>query len=422
MDHEILKRVIMEQRETIQRSVLVKREYEFEPNANYILTGLRRAGKSSLLFALVKQLIQQGATWDQMIYVNFEDERLVEFTLKDFSDLVETVNELSSKKPYYFLDEVQNVEGWERFARRMADQKERVYITGSNARMLGAEMEARLGGRYLSKTIMPYNFREYLTARNIPFDETALYTAKRIGRLRNAADDFMHDGGFPESLQFLDKRAYGESIYQKVLLGDIALRNEIRKTTGLRILMKKIAETVCQGVSYTKLKNVVNEIGIQLSKDSVISYVNYAKEAYLLFFVQNYFAKFNEKASAPKFYFADNGLLNLLLMDKDSALLENAVATALKRSFQDNFYYLKSAKTGVDIDFYVPERNLAIQVAYRLSDYDTYEREMNQFRKLSRSFSDAKRFFIVTMGEEKKIQEEGFEIEVLPLYRFLLEF
>lgn len=102
MDHEILKRVIMEQRETIQRSVLVKREYEFEPNANYILTGLRRAGKSSLLFALVKQLIQQGATWDQMIYVNFEDERLVEFTLKDFSDLVETVNELSSKKPYYF--------------------------------------------------------------------------------------------------------------------------------------------------------------------------------------------------------------------------------------------------------------------------------------------------------------------------------
>lgn len=421
MNHETLKKVIYEQHEIIRNAVISTREYDFEPNANYVLTGLRRSGKSTMLYAIVRKLIASGVEWNQIIYVNFEDERLVGFMLEDFSDLAEVSSEMSDQKPYYFLDEVQGIDGWEHFARRMADAKERVYITGSNAKMLSYEMEARLGGRYLSKKIMPYNFREYLTARQIPYDDEAQHTSKGIGRLRKASEDLMHDGGFPESLDFTDKRGYVENVYQKILLGDIALRNDIRKVTGLRILIKKIAETVCSEISYSKLHNILTGIGVGISKDSVITYIEYAKQAYLLFSLENYFAKFSERESTPKFYFEDNGLLNLFLIHKDTALLENMVAVALRRSCKKEFYYLKSEKTGIDIDFYVPETATAIQAAYSISDGMAYDQEVSNLLKLASSFPEAKRFVIVTLSEEKTIQKNGVEIEVLPLYRFLLE-
>ena len=231
----------------------------------------------------------------------------------------------------------------------------------------------------------------------------------------------MHDGGFPESLDFTDKRGYVENVYQKILLGDIVLRNDIRKVTGLRILIKKIAETVCSEISYSKLHNILTGIGVGISKDSVITYIEYAKQAYLLFPLENYFAKFSERESTPKFYFEDNGLLNLFLIHKDTALLENMVAVALRRSCKKEFYYLKSEKTGIGIDFYVPETATAIQAAYSISDGMAYDREVSNLLKLASSFPEAKRFVIVTLSEEKTIQKNGVEIEVLPLYRFLLE-
>lgn len=420
MDHRKLKQVIYDQHDVIQRAVIVRREYSFEPNGNYILTGIRRSGKSTILYSMVQKLIEDGADWQQIIYVNFEDERMAEFTLADFSDLVEIASELSDKTPYYFLDEVQNIDGWERFARRMADAKEHVYITGSNSRMLSAEMEARLGARYLSKVIMPYNYREYLAARGLPHDEEALYTSRGIGRLKRAASDLMHEGGFPESLNFTNKRAYVESVYQKVLLGDIALRNDIRNVTGLRIMMNKVADTVGREISFSRLYNLVSGIGVKLSKDTIISYIGFAKDAYLIFSLRNYFARFEERESTPKYYFEDTGLLNLFLINKDTALLENMVAVALKRSYKEKIFYFKSEKAGLDIDFYVPERATAIQVAYSISD-TAYDREVNNLIRLAGSFPEAKRFVIVTADEDKSIRENGVEIEVLPLYRFLLE-
>lgn len=145
MNHLILKTVINDMHEVIKEADIVDREYVFEKNVNYVLIGIRRAGKSTLLYKIVRDLIAEGVDWNRIIYVNFEDERLTEFSLEDFNDLVATAGELTSEKPYFFLDEVQNIPGWERFARRMADAREHVYITGSNAEMLSHEMESRLG-------------------------------------------------------------------------------------------------------------------------------------------------------------------------------------------------------------------------------------------------------------------------------------
>lgn len=420
MNHEVLKRVIFDQQNVIRNAVITGRDYSFEKKARYILVGIRRAGKSTLLYSIVQQLIREGADWNQIIYVNFEDERLAEFRLSDFNDIVETAGELSTKKAYYFLDEVQNIDGWERFARRMADAGEFVWITGSNAKMLSSDMEARLGGRYLSKEIMPYNFEEYLDARSISHDTEAMYTTKMAGRIRKAAADMLHEGAFPESVGFQDKRVYVENIYQKILLGDIAARNGIRNISGLRTLMKKIAETICSEVSYTRLYHAVSGVGIKLSKDTIISYIGYARDAYLLFALENYYAKFEERESTPKFYFTDNGLLNLFLINKDSALLENLVAATLRRRYGDRFFYLKSERTGIDIDFYIPEKRMVIQAAWSIQDLDARRREVQNLQKLATASQDIRRFCLVTYEEEEKIEEDGVMIEVIPLYRFLL--
>lgn len=421
MKHEILKQIIFEQRNIIKNAYIIDREYVFEQEANYILVGLRRAGKSTLLYKIVRDLVDGGKDWNQIIYINFEDERLTEFTLNDFNDIVQTAGELTSEKSYYFLDEVQNIVGWEHFARRMADAGERVYITGSNATMLSQEMAAKLGGRYWTKEIMPYNFKEYLDVLKVSHDEEAIYTAKMNGVIRANAKNYMKEGGLPETLNFLDKRSYVENIYQKVLLGDIAGRYAIRNVQALRVLLKKIAETVTSEISFSKLSNSVNYVGFKCSKDSIISYVSYAKNAYLIFENKNYMAKFTEQESTPRFYFMDNGLINLFLINKNSALLENMVANCLKRKYGNSIYYFKSAKTGIDIDFYIPDVNMAIQVTYTLNEGDM-EREISSLNSLSKFENESvEKYMVVTYeDEERMIQMDTIEIEVIPLYKFLL--
>ena len=155
MNHTLLKSVIYDQHEFIRNFQIVPRNYEFEENGNYVLVGLRRAGKSTLLYKIVLDLVASGVDWDQIIYINFEDERLSEFTVADFNDILSVQSELSDKKGYFFLDEVQNIDGWEKFARRMADSKEHIYITGSNARMLSREIETHWAVAFLPNTLPP---------------------------------------------------------------------------------------------------------------------------------------------------------------------------------------------------------------------------------------------------------------------------
>lgn len=421
MNHELLKSVIFDQHAVIREARILPRGYVFEENANYVLIGLRRAGKSTLLFDIARKLVAQGTAWDQIIYINFEDERLAEFTAADFNDLVSVQSELSEEKGYFFLDEVQNIPGWEKFARRMADAKERVYITGSNAKMMSRQIASTLGGRYLTKTIAPYSFGEYLSAQEVPCDPAALLQTKANGRIRRCCTQYLNFGGLPESLHYRSKREYTSSVYQKVLLGDIITRNGIRNDYAVKILIKKIAETVCNDVSFSKLHNTLKSIGIKISKDTVIDYVGYAEESYLLFHLSNYYApSFADRGGTPKYYFSDNGLLNLFLNHREPALLENAVACALARVFPEGLFYLKSARTGIDVDFFLPDTGTAIQVAYSIAG-DARKREVDNLKKLAQSERQAERFVIVTYEEEERIQEDGAEIEVIPLYRFLLQ-
>ena len=415
MNHEILKQVIKDQLEVIKETQIVERkDYVFEENANYVLVGLRRSGKSTLLYKRVKDLLAKGVEESQIIYITFEDERLLEFNVNDFNDILEVKSELTQKEAYYFFDEIQNIDGWEKFARRMADSKKRVYITGSNAKMLSSEMNAALGGRFVQMYVTPYSFREYLLAKGIKED----FSTKTKGEINKAYLEYENYGGLPETLLFVNKRDYLKGVYQKIVLNDIILHNKIRQEQAIKLMAKKLAETTKDEVSYTKLYNIINSIGIKISKDTIIDYVGYFKDSNLIFELKEYYSHFVDKESTPKYYFRDNGLLGLFLVDKEGILLENLVATHLRRN-NEELYYIKSSKTGIDIDFYIPQEK-AIQVACELND-DSYERETKSLVKFAKANKDNVSLEIITKGKTKEIEVDGIKIKVVNVIEFLCQ-
>lgn len=420
MESALLKSIIFSQHEIIRNEKIVPRDYKFDPNDNYVLVGMRRAGKTMILHEIVQNLVKEGVDWSQIIYINFEDERLQQMTINDFNDIVVVANELSDKKSYFFFDEIQNIDGWENFARRMADDRQRVYITGSNSKMMSSEIISRLGGRYMMKLITPYNLKEFLTAKNIQHDEAALYTNSLLAKIKSATDDYLHNGGLPERLIQLDVRDYLTNIYQNIYLGDIIRRNDVRNKKSLSLLITKIAQTLMHEVSYSSLTKAVKSTGNSISVPGTIDYIEYAKEAFLLFDIKNFAAKFSERESLPKFYFQDNGILNLFLFQKDSALLENIVGIALYNQFFEDLYYLHSKKTGIDIDFYLPTEHAAIQVSWRVDEFSS-ERELGNLAKLAKKDDNIQKFYIITKEQEQTVFEEDVEIKLVPLYKFLLK-
>lgn len=420
MEHSTLMSVILDQRELIQKVKIVKRDYFFEPEMNHVLTGLRRAGKTFLMYQHVLELIDQGVSWDQIIFINFEDDRLFGFSLSDCSDIVVTASEMTDDEPYYFFDEIQNVDGWERFARRLADQKAHIFITGSNAKMLSSEIESRLGGRFLTHYISPYRFPEYLTARDISFERNDLLKSASQGKIRQAANDYRITGGFPETIRIISPREYVQSVFHKILFNDIALRNGIRRSDELHLSIKKIAESCGSELSYTRIRKLLNTIGYKISLNTVIDYINYMKDGYLLYSISNFTDKFAQREMNRKYYFLDNGLLRLFVDERDTGLIENAVAVSLYPKWKDELYYLKSAASKIDLDFYLPERNTAIQVCQEINSFDM-DRELDSLIRLAKREEKEQNLLIVTAEQEQKIEREGFLIWCIPLWKFLLD-
>lgn len=419
MDKNILKTVIADNQLEVPRYKVIPRNFIFEEFGNYVFVGIRRAGKSFLLYQRMQQLLAQGVQWDEMLYINFEDERLVGMSLEDLNLLLEVHLEMYGKKPILFLDEIQNIVGWEKFARRMADTKHRVYITGSNAKMLSQDIQTTLGGRYIPVDVYPYNFKEFLTANEVLFDEASLLSTEGKAEVLRKFNDYFYFGGFPESADFTAKRDYLTSVYQKIYLGDIATRHSVDNTFALRIMFKKLAESVKQPLSFTRIANIVSSTGAKVGTQTVINYIEYAKDAWLISSLQNIAGKLVDKEANPKYYFTDNGILNLFLLDGNTSLLENLVAINLLRKYGRNdavFFYNK----GIEVDFYIPDEATAIQVCYNLDNSDgTFDREVGALLKLS-SGIECDKLMIITRDNEQMLEFDNKMIEVIPAWKWLL--
>ena len=415
VNKDIIKLLIVEYQQKVTDVSLIERPYEFEYKLNYVLTGLRRAGKSYMMFQQIRKLIEKGHSAQEILYFNFEDDRIPVLEIQHLDLIKTSYEEMFDTKPLFFLDEIQVVDQWEKFARRLADQGYRVYITGSNAKMLSSQIATTLGGRFMMQHIWPFSFQEYLGLSGIDWRDKNVLYSKRT-EIVKLFQTYFEYGGLPEIVHVEDKRKWLSSLYQRLFFGDLISRYQIRNDYALRVLIRKLAESVKQPTSYNRLANIVSASGKKISTDTVIDYLQYLQEAWMIFQMENICAKMAEKETNKKYYFADNGLLNLFLIEPTTSLLENQVAIRLRQLYGDQvcFYH-----RGIEVDFYVPEKQLAIQVCTSLSDPETRKRELKSLSAMAKQF-DLKEKLIITKDEETTLEENGGSVQVLPVWKWLL--
>lgn len=417
MDKNVIKQIILNQQDFIGRIKLQSRNVCFEENANYVLVGIRRAGKSYMLYQHIQHLVANGHSIEEMLFINFEDERISDIRKEDLYLVLEAYRELFAFQPIIFLDEIQNVEGWEHFARRLADEKYRVFITGSNAHMLSREISSTLGGRYLTKEIRPFSFSEYLEYHNIHLPQHWELSPIRADVVRLFSDYFYY-GGLSEVFDIQDKKSWLQSLYQKILYSDIVMRKGVRNERSLRLLIRKLADSVMQPTAIKRLQDILQGDGTKITRDTIGSYLDYLHESYLTFGISSFTDSVSQRESIKKRYFYDNGILNLFLFLPETKLLENLVAIKLYNKYGDDLYYYNK---NVEVDFCVPNDGLLIQASYRMIDEATRNREIGALQKLSK-FIKPQRCIIVTYDQEEIIQSNDLDvqIEVIPAYKFML--
>ena len=370
IDRATLKKILLDNQRDIERYQVIPRDMPADDFPLRVFIGVRRAGKSFMLYQKIQERLAAGIGWNEMLYLNFEDDRLGNFSLEDFDLILACHSEMYDTRPMLFLDEIQNIDGWEKFARRLADTKYAVWITGSNAKMLSTEIMEKLGGRYLTTEVYPYGFKEYLTVGKVPFDELSRLETESRGRIVREWNEYLFWGGLPEAYSLVVKRDYLSSVFQKIYLNDIAQNGRIPNTGLLRLLIKKLAENVCNPVSYNRLAGVLSSVSGKVTMPTVQKYIEASENAWLILRLRNVSAPFAERESLCKYYFIDNGILNLFLLNGETSLLENAVALALFRKYghdRDNERVFLYKDANIDVDFYVPEDKLAIQASCCIS-------------------------------------------------------
>lgn len=410
IDISSLEQTIADQKKNFEtKDPGISRELDF---SKYIKTkqitaisGVRRSGKSTLL----KQL---SAHFPDFYYITFDDERLINFTIDDFSNLM-----LAFKKSHsanvIFMDEIQNVIGWERFARRLYEEGYKIFVTGSNAKLLSSELATHLTGRYFKIELYPFSFKEFLVFKNI---NIADHSSTGQATLLKNFDEYLAGGGFPEAIKYQEKE-YLKRIYEDVLYKDLIARFKIRETKLFQQLAAYLFSNVGKEISYNGLKKILG----YKSPMSVRKHVGFMTEAYLVFELMKYdYSLKKQFISDKKIFVIDNGLRNEVafsVSEDKGRLLENLVFIELKRRGCE-IYYFKNKK---ECDFLIKEKNKiteAIQVTAHLGD-GNQEREINGLLEAAEA-SHLKKGLILTINQEKTIKQNGVIVEVKPLWKWLI--
>lgn len=380
-----------------------------------VITGLRRVGKSTLLAQIAKKYLAQ-----KFYYINFEDERLLNFTTKDFDSLHETLISIFGERKIFLFDEIQNVPEWERFVRRLYDQGYKFMITGSNASLLSQELGTRLTGRHLKIELFPFSFREYLNFYNVKIPKLDILTTTQRGKLLKYQSDYMLSGGIPDALKYPDINLH-KTLYDDVLYRDIATRYRLNNTKELKELAFYLISNISSLISFNKLK----ELLMLGSTNTVKSYIDYLETSWLFFTLNKYaYSVKEQQIASKKIYTIDTGLaksIGFSFSNNLGGLIENIVYLNLRQN-QKNLYYYKTADN-YEVDFYSPNENLFIQVSYYL-DKINIDREIRALVKanIEKDSSNIKnRLIIITENLKNTITVGDKKITILPLYEWLLK-
>lgn len=413
---EVLRHLVIQQKariekpgDFIERTIFPLVRGAMDDNRVLILTGIRRSGKSTLLAQLMRAA-------DHCCYFNFEDERLLAFRAEDFALLDEVLIEVYGPANTYFFDEIQNVERFETFVRRLQDSGKKIILTGSNATLLSREFGTRLTGRYKLFELYPFSFAEYLRFRSIAVQKESFYlTEERAGLIR-AFGRYVECGGMPEYLKNNDPD-YLRTLYDNILYRDIIARYSIRRQRLVRELVGILASTVTLPFTYNSLKK---SIGLT-NAITVKEYISYLNGAYLFFELLRFDYSIKKQLGSPrKIYCIDTALCTLngfSLAPDRGRLLENIVFLELKRQHEEVFYF-----TGTrECDFIIRDRkkiSAAFQVCYELT-VENRERECGGLLEAMEKFGLTKGT-ILTYDQEEEIPAGGKTIVVVPVWKWLL--
>ena len=409
---DVLKKIIIQNQSRLRNLKVIPRSIEIEEHGNYVFVGLRRAGKTYLFY----QVIKAQYHIEEVLFVNFEDERLIEFSYKELDLLLEAYSELYKKKPVLFLDEIHNIKNWEKFVRRLADNDYKVMITGSNAKMLSSDISTTLGGRFFNIEVFPLSFIEFLKFNKLELEQNFEYSNQLI-KIKELFAIFLQYGGLPELIKFKNKREYLSNIYQKLFYGDIIARYNISNPKALKLLVKKLAESVNNETSINRIKNMIKSVGVPIGSSTLFEYIDYLRESFIINDITNYANKFVERETKKKYYLSDTGLLALFLIDQDTKLLENLVYIELNRRHKDGVYYFKRK---LEVDFYIPEEKILIQVSYNINEEETRKRELKALL-LAMNELNIDEGKIITFDIEDQILIDNKIIHIIPAWKWLLK-
>ena len=370
-----------------------------------VISGVRRSGKSTLM----RQLAEK---YDKFYYLNFDDERLVDFSLEDFDRLMISFKKLYSSR-VIFLDEIQNVNQWELFVRRIFEEGYKIFLTGSNAKLLSSELATRLTGRYLKIELYPFSFTEFLRAKKIDFKEK---NSEQLAKILKYFDKFLVSGGFPEFVISGEKEIL-HRIYDDILYKDLLVRFKIKEVKSFKQLAHYLFSNIAKEISYGTLKNTLNF----KSLTTVKNYIDYLEESYLLFELYKYdFSLKKQYVKEKKIYSIDNGLqkaVGFSFSENRGQALENCVFIELKRR-QKEVYFYKDKK---ECDFVIVMGNKVktlIQVTEQLNQQNE-KREIEGILEPMKKFN-LKKGIILTKDQESKRKINGRIIKIMPVWKWLL--
>lgn len=415
---DLLKQIILEQHETqhVSRTHFVQRHIAdewVETTEILIISGIRRCGKSVLMQQIRDRLQEKD------FFFNFDDERLAHFELDNFQTLQECFVELYGDQHTYYFDEIQNIEGWERFVRRLYNAGNKIIITGSNARMLSRELGTHLTGRYIQVELYPFSFKEYLSLKEIPVNAKTLYTTTGRAALVNAFVNFMQCGGFPKYLQE-GSVSYLSSLYESIIYRDILTRNGLTNEKEMLEMMFYLASNATKRITYSSLGKIV---GVQ-HPDTIKSYLEYIQQTYLIFQLFRYDPSVKKQMMSPKkIYFVDNAIISRIgfnATENKGVFLENLVFIELKRRGLDVYYYADKK----ECDFIVRQGiriTDAYQVTLNMANAQTREREIAGVREAMQAYSLPKGYILTFEGKETVTFDDGSVVEVIPVWEWMLQ-
>lgn len=370
------------------------------PGIATVISGIRRAGKSTLL----KQLISTGEHFN---YLNFEDVRIFGFSLKDFKRLEEVFLSEGSNQIYFF-DEIQNAEDWERYIRTLLDRKLTVVITGSNASLLSRELGSKLTGRHLRYELFPFSYNEFLSFKK---------AGQSLQSAESGFEEYFYKGGMPEYLK-LDNEMILQELFNDIIARDITVRYNLRNPKLVKELALYLLSNVGKEFSFQKLRKMY-DLG---SVNTVISLIGYYEDSYLLFTVPQFDFSFRKRlVNAKKVYAIDTGFIraNSVSFSQDKGrMLENVVFIHLKRLGREVFYFKKnnecdfiSRNTDKKLELY--------QVCFELNE-DNKDREINGLLA-AMEYTKLKTGTILTLNQSDELEFGNNKITVMPVWQWLVQ-